>query len=107
MLLAFLAGSKEAISTMRATLPWIDESPECWPSDITFANPTGHNGFTSQQCNKVINTFTKASAAYMKGDSIDVIKETFEEETVRSESDIVNVLIFFYANPFIVLNRIS
>ena len=73
---------------------WTDESPEWWPSDVTFANPTGRHGFTSQQCDKVIHAFIEANVAYMEPDSPDLIDDTFEEEAVRFESDTVSILIF-------------
>ena len=52
---------------------WTDESPEWWPSDITFANPTGRHGFTSQQCDKVIHAFIEANVIYMEPDSADLL----------------------------------
>ena len=73
---------------------WTDESPEWWPSDVTFANPTGRHGFTSKQCDKVIHAFIEANVAYMEPDSPDQIDDTFEEEAVRFESDTVSILIF-------------
>ena len=68
---------------------WIHESPEWWPPDVTFANPTGHHGFTSQQFDKVMHAFIEANVAYMEPDWPDLIDNTFEDEVVRFESDIV------------------
>ena len=73
---------------------WTYESPEWWPSDVTFANPTGRHSFTSQQCDKVKHAFIEPNMAYMEPDSQDLIDDTFEGEAVRFESYIVSVLIF-------------
>ena len=73
---------------------WTEESPEWWPSDITFANPTGGHGFTPEQCDKIIHAFIEANVAYMDPDSPDLIDDTFEEDAVRFESDTVSVLVF-------------
>ena len=35
---------------------------------LTFANGAGRNGFTSQQCDKVIHEFIEVNLAYIKFD---------------------------------------
>ena len=40
-------------------------------------------GFTSQQCDKVIHVFIEPNVAYMEPGSPDLIDGTFEEEAVR------------------------